>query len=558
MVGVRLVLVLFLAVLGFLILLPTAFLIIASFTSTRIGSPLGGELTLVNYVEVFSDPSYYQMILNSLVVGVGSTVLAVGLGTALAWIVARTNTPLTHIIEGLIVAPIIISPFVGAIAWTILLSPRAGLINLTLQRLFGLSEAPFNIYSFGGLIWVLGIYLTPYIFIFVSSSLRSMDPALEESSFVLGAGNILTALRVTLPLSLPSIVSGAILVFVLSMEMFSVPALIGVPAGIYVMTTQVYNYLRYFPPRYGAATVTGILLLATTVICIYLQRRVVMRKQYVTITGRAFRPRLIELGRSRYLTLAFCLTYIFLVAVLPIGAIIFNSFLPYFSPHLSLASLTLKNYVFAFLSYPKTVTAIRNTLFLSALGATICIFFCLAISYIVHRTRSSGRGLLDYVSTMPIAFPAIVLAVALLWVWVSIPIGIYGTIWVLLIAYITRYIPWGTRAASSTLLQIHSELEECSKVLGASTLQTIRRVVIPLSKLGLLSGWVLLFTLFAKELSASILLYSPGSEVLSVVMYDLWENGQYGPVCALTVAELVIVVFPIYILRKLGGKLSFV
>lgn len=499
-----------------------------------------GELSLVWYLEAYTDPRNYQAILNTLIIASGASLFATVFGTFMAWAVVRTDLPGWRIIEAASIIPFISTPFIGALAWILLASPHTGLINQLWRVLFDTAGPLLDIYGVWGIVMVEALYEMPFVFLIVAGALRSMDPTLEEASMSSGAGVWKTTWRVTLPLVLPAILGGALLVFVLAAEQFGVPAVLGTPARIRVLTTSIWDTQSVYPPKYGLGASLCVTLLLISMIGLWLQRRLLGTRSYTTVGGKGARPRRIPLGPLRWVVLAVCLAYLILAVVLPYATIFLSSIRTIWTQDFRWEQLTLQNYNWVLFEYPITQRALFNSLYLAVVGATVCIVFCALLSFLSLRTRLPGRKALDYLSMLPMAFPGIVLAVGLLRAWISPPLVLYGTIWILFVAYVTRYLPYGVRSTSATLVQIHPELEESSLISGASWFQTFRRVTLPLLKPGLVSGWILLFVSFTRELSASVLLYSPGNEVISVAIYDMWEQGDFRPLSALAFIQIAI------------------
>jgi iron(III) transport system permease protein len=499
-----------------------------------------GELSLVWYIEAYADPRNYQAILNTLIIASGAALFATTFGTFMAWAVVRTDMPGWRIIEAASIVPFISTPFIGALAWILLASPQTGLINQLWRILFDTADPLLNIYGVWGIVMVEALYEMPFVFLIVAGALRSMDPTLEEASMSSGAGIWKTTWRVTLPLVLPAILGGALLVFVLAAEQFGVPAVLGTPARIRVLTTSIWDTQSVYPPKYGLGASLCVTLLLISMIGLWLQRRMLGTRSYTTVGGKGARPRRISLGPLRWVVLGVCLAYLVLAVVLPYATIFLSSIRTIWTQDFRWEQLTLQNYNWVLFEYPITQRALFNSLYLAVVGATVCIVFCALLSFLSLRTHLPGRKALDYLSMLPMAFPGIVLAVGLLRAWISPPLVLYGTIWILFVAYITRYLPYGVRSTSATLVQIHPELEESSLISGASWFQTFRRVTLPLLKPGLVSGWILLFVSFTRELSASVLLYSPGNEVISVAIYDMWEQGDFRPLSALAFIQIAI------------------
>jgi iron(III) transport system permease protein len=395
------------------------------------------------------------------------------------------------------------------------------------------------------------------VFLFVAGALRSMDASLEEASRIHGVGPYGTTLRVTLPVVMPAITSSALLVFLNAAGQFGIPAVIGIPMHYDVITTRIWVGLGYFPPKYTEAAAFAVVLLGFSTLIVLLQQRLLSRKSFATVTGRGFRPSLVALGSMRFVTLAICVLYVLMSIVLPYGVLVFTSLQPYLSFAFDPSVWTLDKYVEVLFNNPLTVRATVNSLILGAGGATITIFLSLIVSYLVVRTRVPGRQALSFLATYPAGIPAVVFAVALLWGYIFLPVPIYGTIWMLLVAYIAHYIPFGVRAATSGLMQISAELEESSRIHGESWIGTIRKIVVPLLKPALAVGWILLFIEFIRSLSLSILLYSNDSIVMPVVIYELYETGAYPALAAFSVLQTILVFAAIFAAKKIARVDSF-
>ena len=418
-----------------LVLYPVLMLFIGSL---RTDLPLRpGAFTLANFASLFANADNLEAIVNTLVSSALATIVAVAMGVSLAWVTSRTDTPGRRFFDNAFVIPYYLSPFIGAIAWTLLANPRIGFINNVFTEGLGFEDAPLNIYSVGGLVFVMALYYSPIVFLFVAGALRSMDPALEEASRVHGAGALGTTIRVTLPVVAPAITSSALLVFLNAAGQFGIPAVIGIPMHYEVITTRIWIGLGYFPPKYTEAAAFAVVLLAFSSIVVFLQHRMLANKSYATVTGKGFKPAVAALGRLRYVALAMCIVYFAVSIVLPYAALVFTSFQPYLSFAFEPSSWTLDKYA-EVLNNPLTARATVNSLLLGVGGATLTIFFSLIISYVVQRTCMKARHVLDYLATLPVGVPAVVFAVALLWGYIFLPVPIYGTIWMLLIAYIAH------------------------------------------------------------------------------------------------------------------------
>ncbi len=524
--------------------------------SLKVGNPTEiSALTLRNFQMAYGDPRSFTLLASSVIYAAGTCIFSLVLGTSMAFIIERTNTPLKSLFTAMALVPLIIPGILHTIAWILLLSPRIGAINRALMALFGLTEAPFNIYGMGGMIWVEGLHLSPLVFVIMAAAFRSMDPALEEVGLTSGAGFPTIFRRITLPLALPAIASAGLLMFIRGLESFEVPALIGLRGGVKVFTSRIWLALKEFPPDYGLAAAFAIGLVVISAIGILLYSRLTAEsEQFATVTGKGYRPHIIDLGRWRYLTSAIFVLYFLFLVGLPLFILIWASLNPtYTAPSLDkLDRLTLDNYAFV-LNMSRARTAFKNSLVLSLGSATIVMLLTAVIAWITVKTRWPGRSALDIVTFLPITIPGIVLGVSLIWVYLILPIPIYGTIWILLLAYITRYMPYGIRTNSASMIQIHDELEEAAVISGGSWLQTFRRVTLPLLKPGLIAGFTYVVVVSFRELSSSILLYSSKSIVLSILIFDLWDGGQFPIVSALSVLMIAILIVIVALASRLSA-----
>jgi len=538
-------------VLAYLGIFPTAMLLYGSFSTADLGQP--GEATLANYVTAYSDPETFRLLLDSFAFALGSSLLSITLALALAWITVRTNAPLRGIFELTAIVPNIFPPVLIAISWTLLLSPSVGMVNAVLKDLLNLAEAPFNIYSMPGLIFVEGLILTPLAFLIISAALRGMDPALEESARMLGSNQFRIMRTVTFPLMRPAILAAATLNFVRALESFDTPAIIALPARIEVFTTKIYREaLAAYPPNYNLAATYGVSLLVIALVFVYLYRRFTSRVEtFATVTGKGYRPHTIDLGRWKLFASASALAILVLMVILPVMMLFFTSLLPYYQvPTMdSLQQLTLKHYTYIF-ENERVYRAIGNSLFLAVTGATVAMFLAALTAYITVKTKVWGRGMLEGLTFLPWAFPGTALAIGLLWGYVQMPAPIYGTIWILLIAYVTRFLPYGLRAVTSTIVQIHKELEEASRACGGGLWITLRRILFPLMRPGLIAGWILLATIFMREFSLSLFLYTPTSEPVGPLLYFLWLDGLTGPLGALGMLVSVVSAVLVVVARR--------
>jgi iron(III) transport system permease protein len=536
---------------------PLVMLLYGSIRSAPIGEP-GATFTIQNYVKAYFDKEFYLLFLNSVYYALGVCSVTFLIGTFLAWVSERTNTPLKKLFVVMALIPFIIPGILSTIAWILLLSPKIGLINLVIKGALGLEAAPFNVYSMWGMIWAESIHLYPLVFLLMSAAFRNMDTSLEEAALTAGSSTLSTFGRITLPLMRPAMFSVMLIVFVRGIEAFEVPALIGVPAKISVFTTKIFLAIHQFPSDFGLAGAYAVTLLAISTVGVLIYGKITRREErYATVTGKGYRPRVIDLGGWKYVTCAIAFLIFFLAVIMPVFVLLWSSFIPYYGvPSWELAAkMTLANYQYI-LNYPLAATAFKNSFYLSVGSATLVMLLTSVIAWVTVKTKLPGRALLDTMTFIPIAMPGIVLGVSLIWVYLTLPIPIYGTIWVLLLAYITKYIPYGIRAASASMIQINKELEEASLTAGGTWFQTFRKVILPLLMPGFTAGWIYISIIALRELSTSILLYSYNSTVLSIMAFDLWEGGQYTYVCALGVMMVLLLVVMAFTARKLGAKIG--
>lgn len=529
-----------------LVVLPVASLLVASVWSED-------GFTLSYFQRALTGNSYLRALGNSLILGSWVGLLSIVIGVPLAWAVSRTNVPGKPLIQATATLSYLAPPFLTSIAFVNLFSPNAGLINVVLRDVLNMPEFGFDIFTMSGLVFVTVLHTFPFVYLLASSALQSVDASYEEAAQILGASKLRTALTITAPLVAPAILSGTLLAFVNAIALFGSQAIIGLPGRIVTLPTRIYSLFDY-PAQYGLAAALSLLFVAITVIALYLQRAFLARRSYVTLAGKGARPQLIDLGAWRWILFAACVFVFFVAIVLPFGSLIAVSF----SKSWGLSfwqNLTFDNYRFILFEYDVTRRAIINSLALATIAATACVVIGAIISWIDLRTKMPGRKFLDYASLIPLGLPGIVMAVALLQFWLTIPyIVLYGTFTILLLAYVGRYVPLGVRAANSSLRQIDPSLEESARILGASWGHTMREITLPLIRPGLFAGWLLVFVPVVQELSASILLFSSSSITLAVAVYNLYETGYTEPVAALAMVNMTIIVIAIAIAQKLGAS----
>jgi iron(III) transport system permease protein len=538
------------------VILPLAVLFVSSF---KVLDPLGWDTTwgFDNYEKLFTDHVIPKAFVNTILISSGSTILATFLGVSLAWINARTNCPGRNLLEPWNLVPFFLSPFVGAIAWHNLASPQTGLLNSWARDYLGVNEYLFNVDNLWGVIWVTGIFFAPLVYLFVVGSLRRMDPSLEDSARTTGAGLLRTTLTVTLPLVAPAILSGAIIVFVTSAGEFGVPFKLSAPYGWQTLTTQIFSKAVGDDANLYLGAAMSMSLGAITVFLIWMQQRYIAPRSFTTVTGKGFRPNVLDLGKWKWVAFGYNVTYIMVAVILPILCLLIVSLHPVWTAQINLDQISFQNYERTlFFWRPDAIKAatngITNSFILAISGATIAMVLALVVSYMIHRTKGFGSRFLDFLCVVPIGFPGIVLALGVLATYITTPI--YATLWILMLGYITRFFPYGQRNISSIMLAISEELDQSSRMAGATWLTTLRRITIPLLKPGIFAGWVLLFIIFLRELSISIILYSTGTETLSVGVYYLANFENEPLTSALSMAQTIMLLICIYIFRRLAGR----
>jgi iron(III) transport system permease protein len=542
------------SIVGWLALVPLGFLVWQSFrTPDTARKP--AVWTLQNYWEAYSSSETLVLFMNSVQFAAGTAVLALVIGTALAWMTERTNTPLKPLFYALSIIPLIIPGILFVVSWIMLASPKIGIINLVLQGLFGTDTVYVDIYSMTGMIWVDGLHYAPIAFLLMTAAFRAMDPSLEESAMMSGASMFKIFWNITLKLAWPAVAASFLILFVRSIESFEVPALLGLPVGIQVFTSSIYDAIHSYPSNIGLAAAYAITLLVITMGGIYMQSRLTGQGgKYSTVTGKGFRPRTIDLGRWKYLTLGIFIVYALFVVVLPFLVLLWSSLQKFYSvPSMEALKNVSLNAYSTVINYPSVGTAVWNSFLLSIGSATTVMFLTAIVCWIVLRTKIPGRWILDNVASVPLVLPGLVMGLAIMVCYLTIGGGVYGTIWIMFIAYVTRFMPYGMRYNTTSMVQLHKELEESAAMSGASWFTSFRRIVLPLLKPGLLAGWIYIVIVSVRELSSSILLYSPGTEVVSIVIWEMWQNGQYVELSAFGVM-LIATLFIFVMMAQWIGK----
>ena len=534
-----------LVVLTFLVIYPVAMLLLGALTNTNpVVDGFGVfDISLANFITVLGNPNVHLALANSLIACGGGTALAVIIGLTFSWVVVRTDTPCKGFISAVSMIPLFVPPLVAAVAWSILASPKTGLLN-TMLAWAGITWR-FNSYSMLGMIVIFGIYYAPYVYMFTASALRNMDPALEEAAEVSGASALRILLTVTFPLIAPAIISGMLLSFIVMLGIYGIPAVLGTPGDIPVLTTYIFKLTNWSPPLYSTAASVAIILMVVTGLLVWLQQIVISGRSYITVAGKAFRPGVMRLGPWRYFTLALAAIYLVVVVVLPTFALVVAGFRKFLFIRNMESLFDLKQYSLIhferLFENPLAMRSIVNTMEVGLVTALIGGVFAFAIGYTVNRTHVRGRRSIDVISTLPIAIPGLVVGVAYLWAWIGLPGGLYGTIWILALAFIARFMPDTIKALSTSLLQIHRELEEASWICGKGMLGTIRSIVLPLASPGVIAGMTLLFILAIRELGSSLFLYTSNTMVMAVLLLDYYEGGNVGITSAFSLVQTILI-----------------
>lgn len=541
-------------IVGFLTLCPVIMLLLGSFSQDFVSF---GQFTTVKYVEAYTDPDFAAILWNTVIFTVGSALVATLLALFLAYVNTRTDLPFKFIFKVIAIVPMMIPHILFSVSWVLLLNPSNGTLNRLLMDLFGLKGALFDIYTLPGMILVEGLLDLPIAYLIIAPAMSAFDVSLEESSKVCGASNLRTLMKVTLPVLRPAILASAILVIVRSLASFAVPSVIGMPGRIYVLSTHIYrNIASGFAADFGKAAAIGMSALAASITLIYIYRYLTSESgKFVTISSRGFKPTLIKLKNAKYPMFVIVGILSFVLILLPVLVLFYTSMLPYsMVPSAKAFSMMSWNNWTEVLNDPISLLSLKNSLFLGVVGATIGTTLSIFVSYVIVKIRSTASGILESLSFLSFSFPGIVIGVGFMWFFVRTPI--YGTITALLIGYIATYLPYGIRPISSAFVQIHSHLEESSRVCGADPFYTMRRIVIPLLIPGIVSGWILMASMFLRELTLSVVLSRPGTEVLAVQILHFAEDGMWGKLSALGIIMIFISSALVIAAAIIGSKVT--
>ena len=535
-----------------LIVLPLSWLGLYAFTDKN------RHPTLQNFVTLFTNPDFLDPLLTTAIIATTSAVICCIVAAPIGWLVSRTDMPGRQTIRALVTASFVTPPFLGAVAWELLAAPNSGLLNQLYRYLTGAEadSALFNIYSLTGIIFVISCYTFPFVFVLVANALDNMPGELEDASAILGGKAWTTARRITIPLALPALVAGALIAFLQAMTLFGSPAILALPAGFHTMTTKIWSLFQY-PPKLELAAAAAVPLLVLTILLLQGQKFLLGRRGFSVVGGKYGAPRLIELGRWRWVALAFCLIVLLNPVFLPYLALLNAAFSPNATTLVTPSTLTLHNIVFVFTELSSTQLALKNTVILGAATATIGTILALVVAYVTTRRVISGHRVLGFLATAPIAVPGIVLGVGLFLSYTRPPFVLYGTLWILLIAFLTINLPSAYQQLQAAFATIHPELEDASRILGATRLRSLMQITAPLLRTGVIATWCFIFIGVMRELSAAIVLFTSQTKVLSVLIYDLNESGDLAAIAVLGIAMLIItfaVVLAVNRIPMFGGN----
>lgn len=536
------------ALLAVMIVLPVGWLVVYAFSNKE------GAATLANFATLFTDPTFVDPLITTLIIAVSVSLLCCAVAAPLGWLVARTDMPFSRSVRTLVMASLVTPPFVGAIAWEMLAAPNSGLLNQLWRLLTGMppDEALLDIYSLQGLIFVITCYTFPYVFILVANALDRMPGELEDASSMLGAKTWDTARRITVPLALPTLLAGALVAFLQAMNLFGSPAILAIPAGFHTLTTRIWSLFQ-FPPKPELAAAAALPLLVLTVLLLRAQAVALGRRGYAVLGGKYGEPRLIKLGALKWPAAALALIVLAMPLFLPYAALFNSAFSRVASRVISVETITLHNFRFTFFELSSTMPALKNTFLLATSTATLGALLALLIAYIVARQAVTGHRVLGFLATAPLAIPGIVLGVGLFLAYTRPPLTLYGTLWILLIAFVTIELPMAYQQLSSAFHAVHPELEEAGRMLGASRLRTLADITAPLLRSAVIATWCFIFVAVIRELSAAVILFTSDTKVLSVLIFDLKESGDVGAIAVLSLTMIAITTVVVTVANRFAG-----
>ena len=538
----------FAAALCLLILMPLSWLVYYSFRDRA------GGFTLDNFAQLVTDPSFVDPLLTTLILATSSAIVCCVVAAPMGWLVARTDMPLRRTVRALVTASFVTPPFLGAIAWELLAAPNSGLLNQAFRAVTGAEqdEYLFNIYSLPGVIFVISCYTFPYVFVLVANALDRIPADLEDASSILGASAWTTARRVTLPLAMPAVLAGALIAFLQAMTLFGSPAILALPAGFHTMTTKIWSLFQY-PPKAELAAAASLPLLILTILLLRAENFVLGRRGYSVVGGRQGNPRLVALGRWKWVALGVAFIVLLNPVFLPYGALLNAAFSPVASQLVSLGTLTLRNVEFVFFELSATKLAFENTLILCTSAATIGTIMAVVIAYMTARKAIAWHKALGFLATAPVAVPGIVLGVGLFLSYTRPPFVLYGTLWILLVAFVTIALPSAYQQLYSAFRVVNPDLEEASRILGATRLGTLARITAPLLRTSVIATWCFIFVGVIRELSAAIMLFTSQTKVISVLIFDLNESGDLGAIAVLGLIMLIVTFTVVILINRIPG-----
>ena len=540
------------------VLLPFLLIIWTSLKVAHPGDPefLQLSFTTANYFRAFAIREFWEASLNTFYFASVSTLFSFVLGTFLAWTVVRTNTPLAQLIGMITLGRIIIPGVIITISWILLASPSIGILNYFIAETTGVRRF-LNIYSFWGMVWVQSLEMAPLAYLLMSAAFQSTDPRLEEASAIAGAGAWSTFYRVSLPLILPATAASALLLFIQTVESFEVPLLLGGRARVPVYTTEVYFNTSRTPTDWGLASTYAMMLLVLSMALLFVYFRLVRHtERYQTITGKDFKPRRIDLGAWRYLTCGLSLLLVFLITGLPFIMMLYASLMPRFQPPSleAFRDVTLVNYRSLLTDWNYSVRPLWNSTLLGVGSASVVMLLVAAISYFVNKSRIRGRKILDFLGFAPIALPSVVLGTAFLWFYLLVPLPVIGSLSIIGLAYLTRYMPYALRFVSTSMVQIHTELEEAAAVAGGTWWKNLYRIYLPLLRPGLMAGWFWVMVHAYRELTIALMLARSRNRTAAVIIFDLWSNGSFPQLSAFGVLMFLILIVLVSVGQTVGKR----
>jgi iron(III) transport system permease protein len=513
---------------------------------------IGGELTIEWLSELVNSSRSHEALVNTSIYTAGSSLLAMILGVSLSFLCTRTDMPGSRLIAGLALLPMLLPPFILVVGWVALADPSAGLINITASALAGSRTVATNINTMGGLIWMTGLFLTPYVYLLVGAGFRNSDSAMEEAARVSGAGRMRLLYTIILPLQRPALLAALLLVVIMSAGDFIIPSTVGLKARIYLLPTLIWQNSSSFPARPGLAAAQSMLLVAVGLLCIYFQRRALSHGgRYTLLGGKGSGLTLFPLGKLRYPLAILALVFALSSSVMPLVAVTAMAFMKFWAPYaIRPENFTLKNFSYVLFEYPQVWPSVQHSLFLAVAGATACVGLAVALAWYVMRVRGRLAPLVELAMILPLGVPGIALGVGILSLWILVPGAIYGTLWILLLAYVTAHIPVAMQFVSSALHRIHTDLEDASRISGQSWIGTIRRIDLPLMRPALIGCWLLIYVVILREISLVILLYNPSTVVLSIGLMDVWSSGFYPELAVYSLLLLMLGLVPVALLGK--------